>query len=78
MDGQLRIDSMFAFVAIDDDGTEGVIGVYTPDGWLPLVGADMERVQQLRPLAQMTAKQTGAPVLLLHFTQRTEVEVLRP
>lgn len=72
-----RIDSMFAFVAEDsgpDD--EGVIGAMTKDGWMPLVGADMARVNSLRPIAEGVAQQLGKPVKLLHFTKREDLEVI--
>lgn len=72
-----RIEEMFAFVAEDtgpDD--EGIVGVNTPGGWMPLVGADMARVKSLRPVAQGLAKGLGKKIKLLHFTNRTEVEVI--
>lgn len=74
----LRIESMYAFVTVDpDDDTEGIIGFSSPDGqWLPMVGADMERVEQLRPIATSIARQTGREVRVVHFTERVEVEVL--
>lgn len=45
-----RIEEMYAFVAEDsgpDD--EGVVGMATKSGWMPLVGADMARVESLKP-----------------------------
>ena len=72
-----RIESMFAFVAEDtgpDD--EGVIGTKTPEGWMPLVGADMARVDSLRPIAEAIARQLGKPVKLLRFGTREELEVI--
>ena len=72
-----RIDSIFAFVAEDsgpDD--EGVIGAMTVDGWMPLVGADMARVNALRPIARAVAQRLGKPVKLLRFTKREVLEVI--
>ena len=74
-----RIESIYAFVAEDsgpDD--EGIIGTYTTQGWLPLVGADMARVESLKPIARAIAEQTGKTVKLLHFERRKEVEWLHP
>ena len=72
-----RIDCMYAFVAEDSEPEdEGIIGMQTDDGWLPLVGADMARVESLKPVAQAIAQATGKRVKLLHFAQRKEVEVL--
>jgi len=72
-----RIEQMYAFVAEDsgpDD--EGVIGTMTKNGWLPLVGADMARVNSLRPIAEAVASQLGKPVKLLRFTNREQLESL--
>lgn len=72
-----RIEEMYAFVAEDagpDD--EGVVGMNTGLGWVPLVGADMARVESLKPIAQQIAKQTGKKVKLLHFTTREELEII--
>jgi hypothetical protein len=73
-----KIDRLWAYIQEDtgpDD--EGVIGVVHPIA-MPLIGADMERVEALRPAAQMVADTTGKPVKLLAFSVRTEVAVLRP
>ena len=72
-----RIDSLYAFVAEDtgaDD--EGIVGAKTTEGWMPLVGADMARVESLRPLAEDIARQTGKTIRLLHFETRREVEII--
>jgi hypothetical protein len=45
---------------------------------MPMVGADMDRVEYLRPLAQNVADDTGRPVQLVRFTNREEMELLRP
>lgn len=79
MRGQLRIESMFAFVMVDDDGTEGIPAFRDPLGTaMPLVGADMAMVEKLRPVAQAFATSHGKAVTLVHFTQRAEIEVLEP
>jgi len=65
---------MFAFIALDHDGTEGVIAGETPMGFLPLVGADMDRIDSLRPIAQRIALGTKTKVCLVQFTNRIELE----
>lgn len=73
----LRIESMYAFVAVDpEDDTEGVIGFTAPSGWIPMVGADMDMVEKLRPMAEGIARAHSQKVLLVHFTNREEVEVI--
>lgn len=77
----LRIESMYAFIQLDPaDNTEGVIAFLNQVDrtWMPMVGADMERIEQIRPKAELTAKVTGRPVLLVHFTIREEIEVIQP
>lgn len=72
-----RIEQMYAFVAEDtspDD--EGVIGMNTANGWIPLVGADLARVESLKPIARDIARQIGKPVKLLYFEKRKDVEVI--
>lgn len=78
MKGQLRIDQLFAFTCVDVDGTEGVVGVLTGDGWVPLVGANMIRVNQLRPEAQRIANETRRKVLVKRFSTMTVLEELLP
>lgn len=77
----LRIESMYAFIQLDPkDDTEGIIAFYSGlDGtWMPMVGADMERVEQLRPMAQQTANATNTSVQLVRFTTREEIEEISP
>lgn len=74
MKGQLRIDEMFAFVCLDDDGTEGIPAIQTPMGPVPLLGADLKRIDSLRPYAENLSK-TGKKVTLVKFTNRVELEV---
>ena len=79
MDGQLRIERMYAWVCLDEDGTEGVPAVTAENGLtLPLVGADMDRMDSLRELAQGLANSTGTTMTLCLFEQRSELETIGP
>lgn len=78
MDGQLRIDSLFAFIVVDDDGTEGVPALSTPLGPMPMMGADLARVKSLEPIAQAWAQANGKSVSLVHFSRRTVQKVYQP
>jgi hypothetical protein len=75
-----RIEEMFAFVAEDtgpDD--EGIVAFLSSEGtWMPLVGADLARVNSLRAHAQTMATMLGKPVKLLRFTGRIDEEVIEP
>ena len=71
-----KITRMFAFVVADkDENDEGVVGFRDFNGqWLPLVGADMARIQSLKPLADKISHETGKPYKIipqeLKFYQR--------
>jgi len=69
-----RIEEMYAFVA-EDSGPEdeGLVGMNTGAGWMPLVGADMARVESLKPIARGIAAATGKKIKIIHFTQREEL-----
>lgn len=69
-----RIEEMYAFVAEDSNpDDEGIVGMNTGSGWLPLVGADMARVESLKPIAKNIAAMTGKKVKLIYFTCRGEL-----
>lgn len=73
-----RIDKLFAFVVADDAGNEGVVGYMTELGWLPMIGSDMVRMDDLRPTAARAAEQLDRPVTLMRFMGREPMEVLHP
>lgn len=73
-----RIDEMYAFVAVHDDQDEGVMGMPTAQGWLPMVGADMARMESLKDLAKVLAQRSGKRIRLLRFSVREELEVFDP
>ena len=77
--GQVRIDQMYAFIQLDPlDNTEGVIAFMSENGWMPMVGADMGRVEFLKPMAKRVADETGRPVQLIKFSVREEIEEIEP
>lgn len=79
MNGKVRIERMYAYIVLDDDGTEGIPAVTAPNGLvLPMVGADMERMNQLRPQAEKAANDLKKPVFFCCFENRREIEVIRP
>ncbi len=78
-----KITEMFAFIVEDkspDD--EGVIAFESRSQttgeslWLPLVGADMARVESLRRFAVGIGRQLGKKVRLCKFDNRQEIEVI--
>lgn len=72
-----KIKSMYAFISEDTGpNDEGVIAQKFGGVWMPLVGADMKRVESLKALALLAAKQSGKKVTLVQFTNRVELEVI--
>ena len=70
----LKIEEIFAYVGVDDDGNESVAELQIPGCWVPLVATDWDRVQSLKPLASQIAKAAGRPMKLVKFRERIEVE----
>jgi hypothetical protein len=72
----LQIDEMFAFVAVSEKG-EGVMGAdMMIDGrlcFVPLVGADMARVEQLVPLAKKIQEEMNQPFKIYKFGQKEDI-----
>ncbi len=69
-----RIEEMYAFVAEEsgpDD--EGVVAMNLGNIMLPLVGADMDRMNSLKPMAKGISVKIGKRVKLLRFTQREDL-----
>jgi len=45
---------------------------------MPLVGADMARVQSLKPIAKRIAQVTRKRIILVKFINREDIEVIEP
>lgn len=77
MQGQLRIDSVFVFIVLDEDGTEGVPAFLAPNGMLlPMVAADQARLDQLLPIARDMAALRQVPIHLCRFSTRELLETI--
>lgn len=75
-----RVTELYAYVVADrDEDDEGVPALQGPGGmWMPMMGADLERAEQLRPMAEAMAARLGKPVKLVRATGLEVVEVLEP
>jgi len=64
-----KIEKLYAWVATEPDGGEGVCAMSIPSlgGMVPLVGADRARIESLRPHAAAVRTATGFPVRLKVF-----------
>jgi hypothetical protein len=73
-----HIDGLWAFLAVDDDGDEGLCGFVSEGMWVAMVAADETRVRALRDFARAVAVSSNRPVRLVHFDHRSDVEVIEP
>jgi hypothetical protein len=73
-----KIERLYAWVATEPDGGEGVCGMTIPElgGLVPLVGADRERIESLRIYAEQIRKASGCPTRLVEFSTRIDGDEL--
>lgn len=68
------ISSITAFVSIDKDGNEVVIGQLMPDGaWMPFICADEARIAFILPLAIEVSRMTKVPFKIVQFGSRVDL-----
>jgi hypothetical protein len=75
-----RITELHAFIAVDPrDDSEGVVGHMNPHTGVmeAMIGADKDRIESLRPIAEEVARATGQPIKLVRFSQREDKEEFR-
>jgi hypothetical protein len=61
------IDELYAFI-MEEDGGEGILGFRDRNGMMwPMIGADLARVESLKPLADRIAKAKGKPYEIRYF-----------
>jgi len=67
---RFRIEELAAWTQIDDDDEEGVTAFLAPGGvWMPMIGANTERIKSLRAHAEAVCAMTGKPVELVSFVK---------
>lgn len=73
-----KIEKLFAWIATEADGGEGVCAGATPDGlgMMPLIGADRERIESYRPLAKDIRRLSGLPIRMVEFSTRVDEDEL--
>jgi hypothetical protein len=62
-----KIERVYAWIATDQDGSEGIISIEVGDIHYPLIGADTERIESLRTYARRVQMMTGYPIKLVEF-----------
>jgi hypothetical protein len=72
------IDVLYAYIAQDQNGNEGICGFQSVEGWMPLVFSNRARSLAGRLIAQDIARQTGETIRLVKFSSREVLEVIEP
>jgi len=69
-----RIQSLWAWLSVDPiDGNEGVLGMYTPVGWMPLIASDKVRLAEYRKVAEQIVQTSGIKARLAKFSVREDI-----
>jgi hypothetical protein len=71
-----KIDALWAFLAVDDDGDEGIVAWNSRGTWFPAIGSDEARVRSMRPMVETVIGMTGKKVRLVKFRAREDLEVI--
>jgi hypothetical protein len=73
----LSIDKLWAYISKDADGNEGLCAA-TINGMLtPLIAADQSRLANITPIAETVAALTGKTIILVEFSNRTELREIK-
>jgi len=76
-----KIEKMYAFVTADAKNPEIENVVHIPGPWggfVPLVGADMEKIGEIKKLVKEMVRKSGREIQLVEFTERKQLEVYIP
>lgn len=69
-----KIEELYCFCVVGKDGSEGIPSMLANGTWMPLIGADMRRVDSLKKIVRTMERQTKTKIKLLRFTVREEIE----
>lgn len=66
-DGQVETNRLYAWIAKDLQGIEGIIAAPTDYGFLPLIVSDRQTALSFAPAAKEAARARGSQALLVEF-----------
>ena len=73
-----KLNEMYAFVSVNEEGNEGILGMPSPHGVLPMFTADKKNLPKLMEGAQLFANSMDRKITVLKFSGREEVETIEP
>jgi hypothetical protein len=77
--GVQRIDPLWMIIFIDDAGREIVVQAKLTTGdYAPMIAADTARLESMMTAARELAKASNKTMRLVKFTNRVDVEEIRP
>lgn len=68
------LEEMYAYVAVHDDGFEGILATTIGFDNFPMVAADLKAIKRFRAQANLVAVETGLTVRLVRFSNREIVQ----
>lgn len=71
-----RIETLYAVLAVTKDGDEGIVGLKTKVGYLPMVTSDKELIDLFAEQAVKMAEVSNCTTVLVEFSNRREVRTL--
>ena len=71
-----KIEEIYAYISVDD-GNEGICAFTRNNTMIPMIGADLVRMRQLKPIARDLAKISPYPIKLIKLSTREEVEEVK-
>jgi hypothetical protein len=76
----LKINEVWAFISVDDEGNEGLCAAPIGNGaaTMPLIAADKKMLEILRPVAKGLALMTKKKIKLIKLHGREDVEFISP
>lgn len=72
------LQQLFAFVSTNEDGSEGIIGMPSAQGVIPMFTADEKNLPKLLEGARLFANAMDKPITVLKFSNREEYETIEP
>jgi hypothetical protein len=77
-ENEAKIDRLYAFMSVDDEGRNGIVASILPNlGSTPLVTGSRRVALKMIPMAEAIAKATGKKIILYVFTRAESYDLWR-
>lgn len=72
------MEQLYAYVVENKDGEEGIMAFMdqVQQRWVPMIGAELSMVEELKEPARAMAQKLGQTVKLVVFTKRQDIEII--